>query len=34
MNLGILRMNAIFAFKKSGAVDPTMQCHIQEDLNP
>jgi len=34
MNLGILKMNSIFAFEKSGTVDPTMQCHFQEDLNP
>jgi len=34
MNLGILKMNSIFAFEKSGTLDPIMQCHIPEDLNP
>jgi hypothetical protein len=34
MNLGILKMTSIFSFEKSGNTDPTMQCHIPEDLNP
>jgi len=33
MNLGILKMNSIFAFEKSGTVGPTMQCNIPEELN-